>query len=88
MTEIVLQGGNIRQAPTLLQALRIWLRIGLLSFGGPAAQIALMHREIVDRHLCRLANAWCRRRFDRRIVVRAAGGNRNLRARAGVCIVW
>ncbi|UWR24156.1 chromate efflux transporter [Sulfitobacter sp. S190] len=25
-------------------------RIGLLSFGGPAAQIALMHRELVDRH--------------------------------------
>jgi chromate transporter len=26
----------------------VWLRIGLLSFGGPAAQIALMHREIVE----------------------------------------
>lgn len=25
-------------------------RIGWLSFGGPAAQIALMHRELVDRH--------------------------------------
>jgi chromate transporter len=30
-------------------ALRLWARIGLLSFGGPAGQIALMHREIVDR---------------------------------------
>ena len=29
-------------------ALRVWLRIGLLSFGGPAAQIALMHRVVVD----------------------------------------
>lgn len=29
---------------------RIFGRIGLLSFGGPAAQIALMHRELVDRH--------------------------------------
>jgi chromate transporter len=28
---------------------RIFGRIGLLSFGGPAAQIALMHRELVDR---------------------------------------
>ncbi len=36
-------------APSLGQAGRVWLRIGLLSFGGPAAQIALMHREIVDR---------------------------------------
>jgi len=26
---------------------RVWAKIGLLSFGGPAAQIALMHREIV-----------------------------------------
>ena len=29
-------------------ALRVWTRIGLLSFGGPAAQIALMHRVLVD----------------------------------------
>jgi len=29
---------------------RVFGRIGLMSFGGPAAQIALMHREIVDRH--------------------------------------
>ncbi len=30
-------------------ALRVWLKIGLLSFGGPAAQIALMHREMVQQ---------------------------------------
>ncbi len=35
--------------PSFAQALRVWLRIGLLSFGGPAAQIAVMHREIVDQ---------------------------------------
>ena len=29
-------------------ALRVWWRIGFLSFGGPAGQIALMHRIIVD----------------------------------------
>jgi chromate transporter len=29
--------------------LRVWWRIGLLSFGGPAAQIALMHAELVER---------------------------------------
>jgi chromate transporter len=29
-------------------AFRVWLRIGLLSFGGPAGQIALMHRILVD----------------------------------------
>jgi len=27
---------------------RVFLRIGVLSFGGPAAQIAVMHRELVD----------------------------------------
>lgn len=30
--------------------LRAFTRIGLLSFGGPAGQIALMHRELVDEH--------------------------------------
>jgi chromate transporter len=34
--------------PTFNEALRVWARIGCLSFGGPAAQIALMHREVVD----------------------------------------
>ena len=31
------------------EAFRIWLKIGFLSFGGPAGQIALMHRELVER---------------------------------------
>lgn len=30
------------------EALAVWWRIGLLSFGGPAGQIALMHRVLVD----------------------------------------
>ncbi|SNT11911.1 chromate efflux transporter [Sphingopyxis indica] len=34
--------------PTLIEAIRVYARIGLLSFGGPAGQIALMHREFVD----------------------------------------
>ncbi|MGC9418788.1 MAG: chromate efflux transporter [Rhodovulum sp.] len=36
------------QAPTLSDLTRVFGRIGLLSFGGPAAQIALMHRELVE----------------------------------------
>lgn len=36
-------------APSTADLVRIFGRIGLLSFGGPAAQIALMHRELVDR---------------------------------------
>ncbi|MEP7244318.1 MAG: chromate efflux transporter [Gammaproteobacteria bacterium] len=30
------------------EALRTWTRIGLLSFGGPAGQIAVMHRTLVE----------------------------------------
>ncbi len=30
------------------EAVRVWARIGCLSFGGPAGQIALMHRTIVE----------------------------------------
>lgn len=36
------------ETPSLAQAMRVFARIGLLSFGGPAAQIALMHKELVD----------------------------------------
>ncbi len=35
-------------APSFHEAIRVWAKIGLLSFGGPAAQIALMHRIIVE----------------------------------------
>jgi chromate transporter len=34
--------------PSFREALRVWFKIGCLSFGGPAGQIALMHRIIVD----------------------------------------
>ena len=33
---------------TFRKAVKVWARIGCLSFGGPAGQIALMHREIVE----------------------------------------
>src|SRR6202163_4572486 len=32
----------------LRDALRVWLRVALLSFGGPAGQIAVMHRIVVE----------------------------------------
>ena len=35
-------------APSFRNALRTWTRIGLESFGGPAGQIAVMHRVLVD----------------------------------------
>ncbi|WP_214473055.1 chromate efflux transporter [Mesorhizobium sp. dw_380] len=35
-------------APTFTEATKVWAKIGLLSFGGPAGQIALMHKELVE----------------------------------------
>ena len=31
------------------EAFRFWLKLGFINFGGPAGQIAIMHRELVDR---------------------------------------
>ena len=31
------------------EAFRFWLQLGFISFGGPAGQIAIMHRELVER---------------------------------------
>src|SRR5204863_740609 len=36
-------------APTFAEASRFWLKFGFISFGGPTAQIALLHGELVER---------------------------------------
>ncbi|NNG05963.1 MAG: chromate efflux transporter [Inquilinus sp.] len=48
-----MSGGVTRPAPDrstagLADAFGVWIRLGVLSFGGPAGQIALMHRMLVD----------------------------------------
>jgi chromate transporter len=41
--------GAPRPAITFGEALRFWLKLGFISFGGPAGQIAIMHRELVEQ---------------------------------------
>ena len=41
-------GGPGHKAITFADAMKFWLKLGFISFGGPAGQIAIMHRELVD----------------------------------------
>ncbi len=34
---------------SFVEAFRFWLKLGFISFGGPAGQIAIMHKELVDK---------------------------------------
>src|SRR5215217_6900415 len=48
----IVTSSQARTAPahgvSLAEAFRVWLRVALLSFGGPAGQIAVMHRILVE----------------------------------------
>lgn len=39
---------SVPEKPGFAEALKVWAKIGILSFGGPAGQIALMHKELVE----------------------------------------
>ena len=56
----MMAAGDVNAAPALAtadkpaavpfgEALRFWLQLGFISFGGPAGQIAIMHRELVEK---------------------------------------
>jgi chromate transporter len=44
---------NVETVPTMQpsfgEAVRFWLKLGCISFGGPAGQVAIMHTELVER---------------------------------------
>jgi chromate transporter len=52
MTDVSADGVAASESPThgisFGEAFRVWLKIALLSFGGPAGQIAVMHRILVE----------------------------------------
>jgi chromate transporter len=41
--------GGAQTVVPFADAFRFWVKLGFISFGGPAGQIAIMHRELVDR---------------------------------------
>jgi chromate transporter len=43
------QSGSCTSGVSFGEALKFWLKLGFISFGGPAGQIAIMHRELVEQ---------------------------------------
>ncbi|MCE0915666.1 chromate efflux transporter [Pseudomonas sp. NMI760_13] len=49
MAESTSQGVAEQPSIGLLEAFLFWLKLGFISFGGPAGQISIMHQELVER---------------------------------------
>jgi chromate transporter len=49
MTTDILPASEAPKALSFADAFAYWLKLGFISFGGPAGQIALMHEELVER---------------------------------------
>jgi chromate transporter len=48
-SEATVETPGEQPTPTRRQAFGYWLKLGFISFGGPAGQIAIMHEELVER---------------------------------------
>jgi chromate transporter len=53
VTVLLMEAGGSGQSdivrPSFAEAVRFWLKLGFVSFGGPSGQIAIMQTELVDR---------------------------------------
>src|SRR5215210_2569586 len=47
--EIELADGERTKPVGFWEAFRFWVKLGFINFGGPAGQIAIMHRELVEK---------------------------------------
>jgi hypothetical protein len=45
----IMQQNEMNQMPSFKEALKFWVKLGFISFGGPAGQIAIMHEFLVDK---------------------------------------
>ncbi len=43
------RGPRIQRRISVAEAFRFWVKLGFISFGGPAGQISIMHRELVEK---------------------------------------
>ena len=43
------RGPRIQRRISFAEAFRFWVKLGFISFGGPAGQISIMHRELVEK---------------------------------------
>ena len=48
ITQEAVTSAGSPQAVSFWQAFAFWLKLGFISFGGPAGQISIMHQELVE----------------------------------------